>query len=75
MEDKNALRQTLADAGCDTALAEQFVLLMGQGREKEGLALLSQHRKGLLAHCHAAERKIDGLDYLIYQVEKRAKHH
>ena len=73
MEDKDALRQNLMDAGCDDLLTEQFLSLIGQGLEKEALSLLARHRKNLLEHCHAAERKIDCLDYLVYQIEKKAK--
>lgn len=73
MGDKEALRQNLTDAGCDAALTERFVSLMEQGREKEGLALLSRHRKKLLERCHTAEKRIDCLDYLVYQVEKKVK--
>ena len=35
--------------------------------------LLAGHRKKLLDHCHAAEKKIDCLDYLVYQMEKKTK--
>ena len=73
MEDKEVLRQNLVDAGCDPVLTERFILLTGQGREKEALALLAKHRKNLLEHCHTAERKIDCLDYLVYHMEKKAK--
>jgi len=73
LEDKDALRQNLMDAGCDDLLTEQFLSLIGQGREREALSLLARHRKNLLEHCHAAERKIDCLDYLVYQIEKKAK--
>ncbi len=54
MED---IRENLADAGCDTELTEHFLSLVGQGQEKEALALLSRHRKCLLEHCHVAEKK------------------
>lgn len=73
MEDRDALRQNLTDAGCDAALAERFLSLVEQGREKEGLSLLSRHRKSLLERCHTAEKRIDCLDYLVYQIEKQAK--
>lgn len=73
MEGNDALRQNLMDAGCDPALTEQFLSLTEQGREKEALALLARHRKSLLDCCHTAERKIDCLDYLVYQMEKKAK--
>lgn len=73
MYEKQALMQNLIDAGCDTALTEQFVSLVEQGQEKDALALLAKHRKNLLEHCHAAERKIDCLDYLVYHMEKQTK--
>lgn len=73
MEDKDALRQNLIDAGCDPALTERFLSLTEQGREKEALTLLAKHRKNLLEHCHVAEKKIDCLDYLVYHMEKQAK--
>lgn len=73
MEDKDALLENLADAGCDRELAEQFLSLVRQGREREALGLLAQHRKTLLEHCHTAEKKIDCLDYLVYNLEQKAK--
>ena len=73
MEGKETLRENLTDAGCDAELAERFLSLVGQGREEEALDLLARHRKALLERCHEAEKKIDCLDYLVYQIEKRAK--
>ena len=35
----------------------------------EGAALLARHRCLLLERCHAEQRRIDCLDYLIYQLE------
>ena len=67
------IRQNLADAGCDAALTEQFLSLIEQGRENEARTLLAGHRKDLLEHCHTAEKKIDCLDYLVYQMEKNSK--
>lgn len=73
MDDMQAVIQNLADAGCDAELTRQFMSLIEQGREKEGLSLLARHRKNLLEHCHMAEKKIDCLDYLVYQMEQKAK--
>lgn len=73
MDEKRALIQTLTDAGCGAALQERFVSLVQQGREKEAFILLAGHRRTLLEHCHAAERKIECLDYLVYQMKQRAK--
>lgn len=73
MDNKQAVIQNLADAGCDAKLTQQFLSLMEQGQEKAGLTLLARHRKNLLEHCHAEERKINCLDYLVYQLGKKAK--
>lgn len=73
MEDKDALRQNLMDAGCDLALTERFLSLMEQGREKEALTLLARHRGSLLERCHTVEKKIDCLDYLVYHMAKKRK--
>lgn len=64
------LRENLLDAGCGQKLTEQIMALLQQGKTAEGLALLAQHRKHLLDCCHAEEKKIDCLDYLVYTVEK-----
>lgn len=73
LEDKDALRQNLMDAGCDPVLTGRCLSLMEQRREEEALTLLAKHRKSLLEHYHMAEKKIDCLDYLVYQMEKKAK--
>lgn len=73
VDEKQALIQNLTDAGCGAALRERVVSLIQQGWEKEALTLLAGHRRALLERCHAAERKIECLDYLVYQMEQRAK--
>ncbi len=60
----------LVDAGCNNEQIEQFMSLLEQGREKEGLALLAKHRKHLLDCYHAEQKKIDCLDYLVYTMGK-----
>ena len=37
------------------------------------MQILSQHRRALLDVIHENERRIDCLDYLIYQIEKQGK--
>ena len=39
--------------------------------EEQQLRLLFIHRKHLLENLHQYERRIDCLDYLIYQMEKK----
>ncbi len=67
------LRENLADAGCGEELTGRFLALVEQGKTREALALLSGHRKALLDCCHAEQKKIDCLDYLVYRLEKEAE--
>lgn len=62
--------QNLKDAGCSDEIVERFMELQSIG-EDEQLKLLSGHRKHLLERLHLEERRIDCLDYLIYQMEKK----
>ncbi len=70
---QGSLRENLADAGCGEELARRFMDLVERGRTREALALLAGHRKALLDSCHAEQKKIDCLDYLVYRMEKEAK--
>ena len=63
--------QNLKDAGCTDEMVEEFMALQDNGGEEQQLRLLSGHRKHLLKKLHRNERRIDCLDYLIYQMEKK----
>ena len=62
--------QNLKDAGCDKATVEHFMKLGETGDTQEQLKLLSIHRKQLLHRVHREEKRIDCLDYLVYQIRK-----
>lgn len=62
--------QNLKDAGCDAETVERFLSLMERERTAEQLALLADHRRRLLDKVHQEERRIDCLDYLVYQMNK-----
>lgn len=65
------LLDNLKDAGCDSKFTEYFLALEHTGQYREQLCLLSAHRRQLLERLHREERRIDCLDYLVYQLEKR----
>lgn len=67
--EQDAMQQNLLDAGCQEDLANRVCALMTQGKQKEALKLIAQHRKRVLDCCHAEQKKIDCLDYLVYQLE------
>ncbi len=63
--------ENLTDAGCSQELIERLCGLLEQNRKREALSLLADHRKSLLDRCHDEQRKIDCLDYLVFQIEQR----
>lgn len=62
--------QALTDAGCGLELPPRLCALIGQNKRKEALRLLAAHRQTLLDRCHDEQRKIDCLDYLVFQMEQ-----
>ncbi len=65
---KEAVIQNLKDAGCNQDIVECCIACMEQGKKKELLRRLEEHRKGLLHKVHEEEKHIDCLDYLVYQI-------
>ena len=73
MDDRNqdVIIQNLRDAGCDQDTIACFIKLSEQEKIDKELCLLSKHRKELLDCVHENQKKIDCLDYLIYQLKKK----
>lgn len=65
------LRQNLLDAGCGSDTVQQCMDLVKKRECAELLRLLYRHRRELLDTVHQNEKRIDCLDYLIYQIEKQ----
>ena len=65
------LRQNLLDAGCGMDTVQRCMDLVKKRENTELLRLLSRHRRELLDMVHQSEKRIDCLDYLIYQIEKQ----
>ena len=72
--DKQAiLRENLKDTGCDPDMICRCEVLARGEKQGELMRVLSQHRRVLLDAVHENERRIDCLDYLVYQLEKQSK--
>ena len=72
MEKKEeAVIQNLKDAGCDGETIACFMAHYEAGEVKQELKVLSKHRKDLLDGLHVCQKRIDCLDYLAWQIEKR----
>ena len=69
---EQAVIQNLKDAGCCRETVERFLALGDAGDVQGQLQLLAQHRKCLLEKVHRKERRIQCLDYLVYQMEKES---
>lgn len=65
--------QNLEDAGCDPQTVAQFMESGMEGNRQNQLKLLEQHRKRLLEKVHKNERRIECLDYLVFQMKKENK--
>lgn len=63
--------RNLEDAGCGADTITAFVEDIRQGRMSSGQKLLEIHRRSLLDELHKAQKHIDCLDYLIWQMNKQ----
>lgn len=70
--DIEAVEQNLRDAGCSDEFVVTFLHIWQTGTKQEQLRLLSRQRCVLLDGVHAAQKKLDCLDYLRYQLQKQA---
>jgi len=66
-----SLSQNLKDAGIDTGAIKKFLSLEEANRTAEQLKLLAKHREILLKTYHEDQKKIDCLDFLIFNLRQR----
>lgn len=70
IQETQVVLQNLKDAGCDPDTISAFLGCMESGEVDRQLRLLSDHRQTLLSRVHREEKRIDCLDYLVYQIRK-----
>ena len=70
-DEKNKILQNLKDADCNSELIERFFMLDKNQRTFEQLKLLDEYRKKLVESLHQDQRKIDCLDYLIFNLKQK----
>jgi len=68
---KDRLIQNLKDAGCSPKLREAYLDYGERGCDKMQLCLLAKQRAILLDKIHREQKKLDCLDYLVYQLKKQ----
>lgn len=70
MTSEKELREGLSDAGCCGEDIEQILESYQKNDLKKGMKIIGQRRKQLLEEVHEGQRRIDCLDYLVYQMSK-----
>ncbi|OUO92845.1 hypothetical protein [Cloacibacillus sp. An23] len=70
-EGEAATERNLADAGCSGEFVRRFIELGREGKEKEQSRMLSRHRAELLERLHEDQRRIDCLDFILYERRRR----
>ena len=70
---KYMVRRNLLDAGCSDQSAAFVDQLVRTGRMTDALHEMKVIRCDLMDELHQSQRRVDCLDYLIRQTEKRIK--
>ncbi len=65
-----AIVRNLQDAGCDHMQIQKFIQYLENQDIQKQLSFLKCHRCTLINEVHNVQKKIDCLDYLIYQLKK-----
>lgn len=68
--EKEALLETLQDAGCSPDMIEHFMNCCREHQIEEQLRILLKQRCVLLECVHESQKRLDCLDYLIYRLKK-----
>ena len=78
MQCTDAILQNLRDAGCNENLIRDYRNIADRPLEEatacgQQVLLLTGHRKKLLDQLHEDQKRIDCLDYLLYQLRAGCK--
>ena len=68
--DLPTIKNSLADAGCEEALANENICLYRGGQNEDALRKMKLVRCRALGNLHECSRKVDLLDNLIRKAEK-----
>ena len=68
---EEAIIQNLKDAGCCPEKIECFMKEYRNNQKADSLKLLAAHRRELLDNLHREQKCMEGVDYLVYDIEKQ----
>lgn len=66
---KDDILQNLKDAGCDSTIIDRIIILLDSDDKASVLNLLVKHRIGILDLLHKEQKKIDCLDFLVFNLK------
>ncbi len=67
---RNTIIQNMKDFGCEDEIIESFLACV-ENKDKAGQErIMKAYRERLLEELHQSQKKIDLLDYMMYQLEK-----
>ncbi len=70
IKEQQEILQNLKDAGCNSSIIAEFFKLVSDENTNALLKLLQNHRIELLNSLHNIQKKIDCLDYLIFNLKQ-----
>ncbi len=68
---KDDILQNLKDAGCDCTITNKIILLLESDDKSAALNILTKHRAELLDLLHENQKKIDCLDFLVFDLKQK----
>ena len=72
MSEQERILQNMRDAGCAEKEIDRVGKMLKSGREDEVLHCLKRCRCTLIEELHRSQRRVDCLDHLIREREKRS---
>ncbi len=70
LQNDKVLMQNLKDSGCSENFIKEFLILKKQGNNNRLIKILYRYKAELLRSLHDFQKKIDCLDYLIFQINR-----
>ena len=65
--------QNLKDAGCDSKIADNIISLIKADEKAPALNMLAKHRRQLITSLKEYQKKIDCLDFLVFNLKQNNK--
>lgn len=65
------IQRNLFDAGCDEQVIRRYMAARRSGDSRSCSRLLEERRRALLDEIHGGQKRLDCLDYLRYQLQRK----